>query len=313
MVGPLNKRRNAYLLFFLRLAIFVFTFFVLDALAGWLLRHYYFTQHSGSMYRTTYSMESATHDILIFGTSRATHHYKPEVFERTLGMTCYNAGKDGTQILYHYAVLESVLKRYTPKIIILDISFKDVLETDDNYDWLSSLLPYYKKHPEIRPVVDLKSYFEKYKLLSASYPFNSAILTIAKSNGMTSNDEGKKGYLPLEKEWKGPLTAEIHKRPEQIDSIKLKYFEKFIGDCKKANITLYVMLSPVYIRFDKPSISLAAISEVCEHYKVPFYDYTTCAEFLNNPSLFQDRSHMNDKGATIYSEKVAKEIKNGLK
>jgi len=73
------------------------------------------------------------------------------------------------------------------------------------------------------------------------------------------------------------------------------------------------MLSPVYIRFDKPSISLAAISEVCEHYKVPFYDYTTCAEFLNNPSLFQDRSHMNDKGATIYSEKVAKEIKNGLK
>ena len=103
--APMNKKTNSYLLFFLRLAIFVFTFFVLDALAGWLLRHYYFTQHSGSMYRTTYSMESATHDILIFGTSRATHHYKPEVFERTLGMTCYNAGKDGTQILYHWSLI----------------------------------------------------------------------------------------------------------------------------------------------------------------------------------------------------------------
>jgi hypothetical protein len=310
--APMNKKTNSYLLFFLRLAIFIFTLFVLDGVTGSLLRHYYFTQNSGSMYHTTYSMESATNDIIIFGTSRATHHYKPEVFERMLGMTCYNAGKDGTQILYHYAVLESVLKRYTPKIIILDISLKEVLKSDENYDWLSSLLPYYKKHPEIRPVVDLKSYFEKYKLISSSYPFNSAILTIAKSNGITSAEKGEKGYLPLEKEWKEPLTTDIPRRPEKIDSVKLHYFEKFIEDCKKANTRLYVMFSPIYIRYDQPPVSLVTIKGICEHNHIPFYDYSKSIEFLSNPSLFQDRSHMNDKGATIYSEKVAREIKSSL-
>lgn len=312
MVEPLNKKNNSYLLFFLRLGIFISTLFVLDRITGTLLRHYYFTQHSGTMYRTTFSMESATPDIIIFGASRATHNYKPEVFERNLDMTCYNAGKDGTQILYHYAVLQSLLKRYTPKIIILDISFKDLLRADENYDWLSPLLPYYKKHPEIRPVVDLKSYFEKYKLVSASYPFNSAILTIIKSNGMTSDEKGEKGYVPFEKEWKGPLTPDVPRKPNKIDSVKLQYFEKFIEDCKNAHTRLYVMLSPLYIRFDNPPISLAAIREVCQHHNIPFYDYSGSIEFLTNPSLFHDRSHMNDKGATIYSEKVAKEIKNNL-
>ena len=225
--------------------------------------------------------------------------------------TCYNAGKEGrNQILYHYAVLQSVLKRYTPKIIILDISLKEILKTDENYDWLSSLLPYYKRHPEIRRVVDLKSYVEKYKLISASYPFNSEILTIAKSNGIASNEKEEKGYLPLEKEWKGPLTTDIPRKPVKIDSIKLRYFEKFIEDCKKVNTRLYVTFSPLYIRYDESPISLIVIREICQHQNIPFYDHST--EFLNNPSLFQDRSHMNDKGATIYSEKVAKEIKNNL-
>lgn len=312
MLESLNNKNNSYVLFFLRLGVFISTLFVLDELTGMLVRHFYFTQHSGTMYRTTFSMESATPDIIIFGTSRATHHYKPEVFERDLGMTCYNAGKDGTQILYHYAVLQSVLKRYTPKIIILDISIKEILKTDEKYDWLSSLLPYYKRHPEIRRVVDLKSYFEKYKLFSASYPFNSEILTIARSNGITGNEKEEKGYLPLEKEWSGPLTSDSPHEPYKIDSVKLQYFEKFIEDCKKANTRLYVMLSPVYIRYDQTPVSLLAIRKICQDHNIPFYDYSKSTEFLTNPSLFQNRSHMNDKGATIYSEKVAKEIKNNL-
>ena len=312
MVVTGNPKNKSYLRFFIRLGIFIAIFFVLDEIAGIVLRHYYFTQHSGTMYRTTYSMEIAKPDILIFGSSRATHHYNPEAFERVLGMSCYNSGKDGHQILYHYAVLQSVLKRYTPKIIILDISLKDLLKSDENYDWLSSLLPYYKTHPEVRPVVDLKSRFEKYKLLSASYPFNSMILTIFKSNRMTSTEKEEKGYLPLEKEWKAPLITDPQPKTDKIDSIKLQYFEKFMDDCKKANAKLYVMLSPIYISYDEPPIGLIAIREACQRHNIPFYDYSNDIEFLTNPSLFQDRSHMNNKGATIYSEKIANEIKKAL-
>ncbi len=307
-----KQKKNPYLHFLMRLGIFAATVFVLDLAAGTLLRHYYFKQQSGPLYQTTYSMETATPDIMIFGSSRANHHYVPEVFEEELGMSYYNAGKDGNQIHYHYAVLESVLKRYTPKIIILDVASKDIIKFDESYDRLSSLLPYYKTHPEIRPMANLKSRFEKYKLVSASYPFNSIMLNILKGNSNARDEKNDKGYIPLNKIWTAPLAADPYQQPEEIDSLKLQYFEKFIETCKNAGVKLYVAFSPIYIRYDQPPVALQVVGEICRKYEVPFYDYSKDQEFLSNPSLFSDRSHLNGKGAAVYSEKIAKEIKKSL-
>lgn len=306
------RKYNPYLHFLGRLAIFLLTLFVLDRITGLILRNYYFKQHSGTMYRTTYSMETAKPDMMIFGSSRATHHYKPNVLNRELGMSCYNAGKDGHQILYHYAVLESVLKRYIPKVIVLDISVRDLVKSEENYDWLSSLLPYYKTHPEIRRVVNLKSNFEKFKALSAAYPFNSDILRIVKGYSNISEEKEEEGYLPLEKELHSPLASDYHLKPDEIDGVKLHYFEKFLEACKNSGAKLYVLFSPIYIRYEEPPIGLTTAQEICRRYNIPFYDYSRDEEFLANPSLFQDRSHLNDKGATAYTERIAKEIKKDL-
>ena len=171
-------KKNVYLYFTAKLLLLLFIVFLLDFSIGKTLRYFYFKQECGREYRATYAIEKTTDDILIFGSSRAYHHYIPTIIEDKLKQSCYNTGSPGQFLLYNYATFKAISKRYTPKVMILDVSPDDLGVDEDSYDRLSFLLPYYKNHPEIRPIVDLKSPFEKFKLLSSIYAFNSSSILI---------------------------------------------------------------------------------------------------------------------------------------
>lgn len=290
------------ILFFL--GVLVTTDFVL----GNLLRYMYFKQNSGWLYRTTYAIDSTQADLLIFGSSRANHHYYTRVFEQRLNLSGYNTGRDGNAIFYHYAILQAVLKRYTPRVAILDISHGEFMKTQDSYDRISSLLPYYEKHPEIRPIIQLKSPFEKYKLASSIYPYNSLLFQITAGNSgynkTRKNRYDDYGYVPLYKKWHGPLTFDSTFEKYEIDTLKVKYFRAFVKACVNADIKLYIILSPCYVRFRNDDISVSITRQTALAYRIPFYDFSDEPVFLNNPEIYADESHLNDFGAKIYSEMV---------
>ena len=177
--------------------------FIFDFAIGKTLEHFYFTQASGPFYRTTYSMDSTRADILIFGSSRANHHYDPRVFENSLRMSCYNNGRDGNFLLYNYAVFKTVIERYTPQIVIFDVDRNELSSTADDYERLSSLLPYKNRNSAVDQTIALRGPYEKVKCLSNIYPYNSLLLTIAIGN-TEMNKERKpdiKGYVPISGTW----------------------------------------------------------------------------------------------------------------
>ena len=49
----------------------------------------------GNWQRFRYINDEMRDDILIMGSSRASHHYVPKIIEDSLGMSCYNCGVDG--------------------------------------------------------------------------------------------------------------------------------------------------------------------------------------------------------------------------
>ncbi len=168
--------------FLMKLLIITSLIMIFDLGIGSVLRTFYFRQESGTCYRTTYSVDSTLADILVIGSSRANHGYVPEIFENRLASTFYNTGKDGNYILYNYAIFKAITKRYNPKMIIFDIRPEDFAYNAYEYDRLSLLLPYYQAHPEIAEIVSLKGPFEKIKLRSAIYPYNSMIFRIVMGN-----------------------------------------------------------------------------------------------------------------------------------
>lgn len=309
----INKiKKDPIRFFLLKLLIFIATVYVFDFVAGKLLQHFYFIQQSGLQYRTTYSMEKTTADMLVFGASRANHHYQTEVFEKEIpGYSVYNAGRDGNSIFYHYAVLKAILHRYTPKIVILDFENGALAKDEQSYDRIASLLPYYGRHPEIRAIVDLKSTYEKIKLYSNTYPFNSALLTIAignlELNKTRANDI--KGYVPLKSVWTESIAYDTGTVTRNIlDTNKIACYENFIKDCKNQGTKVFIFVSPYYILFKNPDYSVLKGQEIAKKYNVDFYDYTADTVFTANRSLFSDLVHLNDSGARVYTKMVIQDI-----
>jgi hypothetical protein len=279
-----------------------------DFLLGKVLRYFYFKQESGLLYRTTYAMEVTHSDALIFGSSRANHHYHPTVMEQQLGMSTYNTGRDGNFILYNTAVLKSILKRYTPKVILLDLDVYTFNESPENYDRLSSLLPYYKTHEEIRDIVELKSPFEKIKLQSGVYPFNSLVFKIAVGN--TEMNKARKaslnGYVALTATHKKDIQE--YNIEEKIDSQLVKSFTSFITSAKAAGSKVYVVVSPIYYQY-KRSQTIELARSICQNNGVAFWDYSRDTTLQQHRDWFADRVHLNDEGAQYFTKIIAEKIK----
>ncbi len=285
--------------------------FVLDFAIGKTLKYFYFKEKAGLHFRTTYSMEKTNAEILVFGSSRANHHYIPEIFEDSLKATFYNTGRDGNGIFYQTALLKSILKRYTPKFIILDYAGGFGRLDRKVYDNLSSLLPYYYSHKEIRKEIELRSPFERIKLVSKIYPFNSQILTIGIGN-MDINEKRKpdnKGYVPLVSE--RAVTMEVYSsiKEDPIDSNKVKSFSEFVIVAKKSGAKVYIIYSPLFQQLSNYN-EIAICNEICLKEGVPFFDFSRDRFYLNRGDLFYDGVHLNNDGATILSKMVAHRILN---
>jgi len=282
-----------------------------DFFIGNLLRYFYFKQVAGEGYRTTYSIDSTNADVLVFGSSRANHHYVPEIFEESLKMSFYNTGRDGNSILYNCAVFRAIVQRYNPKIVIFDIIPEEFYSDVNSYDRLSSLLPYYRNHPEIRNIVNMKSPYEKFKLISCIYPFNSSLLTIGISN-MELNKKRKsdrKGYIPLYNLMNDTTLKSIKTLEGTIDANKVNALYEIMEYCQKHKISSIVVQSPIFASVKSSNI-IDTIKQIVDKNNSIFWNFSNDSCFLATSIYFQDQIHLNEKGAICFSKIVANRIKD---
>jgi hypothetical protein len=196
----------------------------------------------------------------------------------------------------------------------LDIVPDELQISDESYDRLAFLEPYYKSHEEIRPIVELRGPFERYKLLSSVYPFNSDLVLIAGGNldYIKEKYSDQEGYKPEVGTWtKSIRTINPHTYP--IDSKKLLYYKLFIQDCKKAGIKLFLAYSPTYGKFTNPDYTVSILKKVAEDEKLGFADFSNNTAFINHPELYRDPLHLNGNGAEIYTPMIIHKIKESLK
>lgn len=310
MKNGIPNKKMSIKSFAIKLLLFIFIVFLLDLVVGSMLKHFYFKQESGFYYRTTYAINETRDDLLIFGSSKATHQYHPQLLENELNYSYFNVGRDGSSIFFQYATLKSVLKRYTPKLIILDVA-REFENSQDSYDRISMLLPYYHDNPELRDMIMLKSPYEKYKLISKVYPYNSLLFSILVGN--LEYNAGRfsdyKGFIPLQNKWKLPL-QEIKGAAEYgIDTLKIEAYKSFIQDCKNANIKLVIVSSPIFYTLDKTEVSNKICEEIAIENKVPYFNFTGDSLFLSSPQYFADLGHLNEDGSKIFTQKVIDKVK----
>lgn len=312
MEAALNHLKNTkgYLYLLIKIAAFLLLAFIFDFLIGAAFRHFYFKQTSGWEYSTKYSVEDTKADLLIFGASRAQQQYNPLYFKDRFKQTAYNVGRDGEPIFYHYGILKAVLKRYTPKTIILDVENGIFKQAESSYDRLSVLLPFYYGHPELRPIIEMRGPFEKVKLISQIYPYNSLLFKIAIGN--TAYNKNRKedinGYLPLTNVLNEPIRKVDLTKQYVIDSTKLNIYRSFIKDCHTANVKLYIVCSPYFINAIGVDSSMKIAKAVAAENKITVIDFSKNQTFLTNSKLFDDTVHVNTTGAKLFTNQLIDSI-----
>jgi hypothetical protein len=312
-ISNFNNIMNRYTSRVIKILAFIFLIASIDQVVGLILRKLYFHQRTGENYAMTYVYKNCTADILIFGSSRAQHHYDTRILSDRLKMSCYNAGIDGGHsILLPYAQIKVITKRYSPKIIILEFDPDNIVRYAGDYDRLSVLLPYYKEYPELRPLILLRGPYEREKLLSAIYPFNSNIINIIRYNTNTHAARRKdfEGYIQLESSMNiGMLKKEPGIETQSVlDTNMINALKNIISLCKEKNITLLIINSPIYhtVSGGKTFTTLAAklSLEIIHHEKVNYHDFSFDSTFAGHMEWFKDFGHLNDNGAKIFTNLV---------
>ena len=77
--------------FILKVLTFLLIMVVVDVCIGYAFGYLASHPKGGDNARNNYICESTHEDILIFGSSKAIHHYNPLIFSDSLKMSCYNS------------------------------------------------------------------------------------------------------------------------------------------------------------------------------------------------------------------------------
>lgn len=280
------------------------------AVGTWSEKMYYKSKY-GIFHRQIYCLTESQDELMILGSSRAANHYVPQIFEDSLGMSCYNAGSDGMCIYYHYGILASRIQRgYSPKMVILEVIGTDAEVSQSATFSLDAALdrfaPHYGEFAEIDSLFALNGWKEKVRLLSKTYKYNSKLVQAIKCNYIPwPEDRGYEALNGVMKVAEGEKAADVlapTSSQPNIEDQKLVYLQKFIDNCKDNNIELVMCYSPYYGQPIPKGIQM--IEELAGKNGVKFLNYGDDVRF-QNPEYFQDASHLNDTGARVYSRKIS--------
>lgn len=297
--------------FGLKILIFILILFGIDRVMGSVFTaikdHVLRNNPENIALRTPFIVEKADADLLIIGSSKACHHYVSKMMEDTLGITVYNCGQDGCYFLYQNAIVNMVLDRYKPEVIIWDIqpnAFNSAKEIDE-YVHFRNLSPYYYEDNQwVQTYIDESSSTMPLKMFSEMYAYNSMLTSYLFP--LFLKKKTLSGYVPLPNEgYIFPQLREEMKDEYIPDNDKLEKLSQTVKRCNTSGIKLYLVVSPTYAY--KPvsfQSILQDLSHIANDNDTGFYDFSSDSGFLNDSTLFKDNAHLNDKGARKFTQYI---------
>lgn len=293
--------------FYKKLFGFLILLIFLDFIAGSILEVFYFSDRSLSneYNKLNYSLNQTNEDILIFGSSTAYHGYIPQIFEDSLKISCFNVGQNLMNIYFHCALLNSILQRYTPRVILLDLTSWDFIKFGDEFEILSDLYPFYFSSNSVKEVIDLSGKYEKLKMLSKTYRYNSKLLLILKYNIITSND-GEKGYIPLYGHWEGDIVTDTSNTPP-YNALMFNYLDRFIRNAGEKQSKVIIIASPRYAKYTKNQY--LELERYLNKKGVEFWNYRNDTTFINHKEYYYNITHLNKTGAEQFTKKIVVRLK----
>ncbi len=249
-----------------------------------------------------------TADVLILGPSTANHHYDCRIIEDSLGMKCFNAGRDGQNIIYDAMVLEGFFTRCTPKLVVVDVTHSTLSDT-----WMSSLNDFNCYYGFLQPIDDIidsiGGTLDRFKRLSNIYRYNKTWEWLLNAR-FAKTAEDLDGYRPLEvKEIKGLKSTNESSQFVMAEECR-HYLDRIIDICKEKNVKILFTISPTLI-IDEGNFA-KDVNDVLQKKGLWLMNWNGDTTYTNHPELFYDKTHLNAKGAAAFTKEFVGKVKDVL-
>ena len=279
-----------------------------DIILGCVFDYLFTHAKGGDTASQHYVADVMQEQVIVMGSSRATHHYVPSVITDSTGLSCYNCGRDGNGIIYHYGRFLLLSQRYHPRMVIYDVSYAfDIVKEKDNLKYVDFLKPFARRDC-IRQYVGEFAPKECWKQLSSMFRYNGKLGQIIMDN-VRPLQQNLNGYKPFHQ----VMDYEPEKEPETemtVDTLKLYYLQSLIRKCKADNVALLVCVSPLYLADDAERYE--PVLQLCLKEHVPFVSYYRDPMLSCDRKYYKDQIHLNDTGATLYTRSLMRYIKDVL-
>lgn len=262
--------------------------------------------------KSYYAFHKVNSDVIIIGSSRAETTYDCEILMDSLpGYSVFNCGGDGQKLVYCSTLINSLLDRYTPNLIVWDVSVGQTGGQD--YENLSLIYPYYKEDKNVKNAVDdMEGSSFKYKVLLNSYRYNATAGRILRAYFMKNKPTGSKyGFVPRR-------TADNTRTLEPKDFTiseddpfnekNIEYFRTTLERADRLGCKVVMVISPMYNDFNQDNKHSRKMKELCDTYNAVFIDDSHLEGFIHNNDYAYDRVHVNAKGAEVFSKVFAHQL-----
>jgi hypothetical protein len=262
--------------------------------------------------KTAYILDKCDAECLVVGSSKAERSYVTDILQDSLQVSVYDGGQGGCFFLFQNCVVNMLLDRGKPKLIIWDVQPECLPEgsTMQEYQNVRYLSPYYDSDSWARDFVDSEDSRAAVKMQCQMFRYNTKLVQYV----MPILGGGKKtkgGYSPLPIcGYKYPVLKDGIVKAEalmvKLDEYKLNVYEKTLSRCKENNVDMTILISPSYsIKGKAYKEAVVKLAEVAKRYGYQLMDFSSDERFMCDSTLFKDASHLNDRGARMYTSIVA--------
>lgn len=271
-----------------------------------------------------YSMMSHEFNNIIFiGGSRVVTHINPRIIDSITGLKCQNISIQDIGIVEYNMLLSKYLQVHQkPDAVFMNLDVNmfftsgPLFNINDFIPYLADTLIYKKLSPyklayRSKPV----QYFYFLEKVFATTDYAKSKLFDFKNQLLLNIDTAivYSNFEPRVADWSVGADLELNTPTNatwQKEGFDL--LQQVIDRCKKESVQLVFIYSPFYY---KGKTYIANFDEIFNHIKkiadenkIPFWNYSTI-DFCKSKEYFYNYSHMNYKGAKVFSNLLALDIK----
>lgn len=259
-------------------------------------------------------------DVLVYGSSRALNHVDPLILTDSLQQSVYNLGLSGHNFLMVKCRHDLAMKyNRVPKTIIVSIDLflldkrKDLFE----YKYIAPFLndPIVNKATRAYKGFDIFDYnLPLVRYIGYTKEIKGAIKYLV-TGAKEKETVDRNGYSPHPENWNGEfdrLKNTMGKYKASMDTGTVRIFGEFLDEAHNKGINVILVYTPEYYEANAFVENKAEVMNVftsfAQKYKLPLLDYSDDT-LCRDKKYFYNAEHLNITGATLFSKRLAHDIK----